>query len=816
MKILLILFCSCLFVQADTLSIKAVSGSDGRVVLIGPDARRQLVVTNTNAGGEIDVTRGTVYKSEPGGVVEISSTGQVTPLADGMATVSAKLGELVATVSIQVEQAGTPQPINFANEIVPIFTKHGCNGGGCHGKSGGQNSFRLSLLGFEPQEDFEYLVHEGRGRRLFPAAPEYSLLLRKAIGDMPHGGGGRIERGSWDYKAIVRWIEQGMPYGKADDPVVDRIEVFPKSRIVQPGAEQQLAVKAIYNDGSVRDITGTAGYESNFKEMAEAEQGGQVKIGEGQTGDVAVMVRFQEHVDVFQATIPLGAPLGEFPPERNFIDTHAFAKLRTLGLPPSDICDDETFLRRTAIDISGRMPTPGESLAFAADTDPDKRSKWIDALLAGTDYADYFANKWSGLLRNKRTRDHYVRGTQGLYDWIRDSLYRNVPYTEFASELVSAKGTITANPPSAWFRNVDKKEEQLQDVAQMFLGVRLQCAQCHHHPYEKWSQDDYYGFAAFFSRVGKKKTDRPNEDAVYHLVGNASAKNPKNGRDMKPKPLGMDELALAPEADPRESLAEWMTKAENPFFARMLVNRYWKHFFNRALVEPEDDMRVTNPPTNPALLDALEKNFVASGFDLKELIRAICNSSTYQLSATPNDHNQNDRQNYSRYFPKRLGAEVLLDAVDTLTGAPTKFAGQLEGTRAVQLPDDSFNSASYFLTVFGRPAMDSACECERAAGASLAQTLHLLNSKGIQDKLTAGGATAQRLANDSIRDDVAKIGELYRLAFSRQPTGYEISTATGYIAKKKEGAADEKAALKEAYEDVIWALINTKEFLFNH
>lgn len=795
--------------SAQTLRLDAVADGEGNVEMTGPDAQRQLVATLSQELGESDVTRKVTYRCEPAGRVEISPSGLVTPLIDGTVVVHAELDGSTASISMSIREVGTPQPVNFANDIVPIFTKHGCNSGGCHGKSGGQNGFSLSLLGFEPAEDFEYLVHEARGRRLFPAAPEYSLLLRKAGGDMPHGGGSRIERGTWDYRAIVRWMEQGMPYGKAEDPVVERIEVFPKSRIVQSGTEQQLSVKAVYSDGSVRDISGAATYESNFKEMAEAEQGGRVFIGEGLTGDVAVMVRFQEHVDVFQATIPLGAPQGEFPPEVNFIDTHAFAKLRTLGLPPSMVCDDATFFRRVTIDISGRIPTTEEALRFAGDSDPDKRAKRVDALLAGTDYADYFAGKWSGLLRNKRVRESDARGTQGFYDWIRDSLNRNVPYSEFAAQLVTAKGQLTTNPPAAWFRNVSKPEEQLQDVAQMFLGVRLQCAQCHHHPYDKWSQDDYHGFAAFFSRVGKKKTDRPNEDAVYHLVGLASSKNPKNGRDVKPKPLGESELEIAAGNDPREALAQWMTQAENPYFAKMLVNRYWKHFFNRALVEPEDDMRVTNPPTNPALLDALAQNFVQSGFDMKQLIRTICNSTTYQLSAVPNAHNANDRQNYSRYFPKRLTAEVLLDAVDSMTGAPTNFDGQRSETRAVQLPDDSFNSQSYFLNVFGRPAMDSACECERAAGASLAQTLHLLNSKGIQDKLTAGGAAAQKLAGDTMRRDEEKITDLYVQAFSRAPESEELAAAVKYVDERKEKPT-------EAYEDIIWALINTKEFMFNH
>ncbi|MFT4550416.1 MAG: hypothetical protein ACI8XO_001640 [Verrucomicrobiales bacterium] len=801
------------------LDIHAVGKPDMPAKLLGPDATLQLVVTRD---GATDFTHLVEYRAEPAGLVTITPGGKVTPLADGLATVTAVAadGGESAQVQVAIESCATPQPINFSNDIVPLFTKHGCNSGGCHGKSEGQNGFRLSLLGFEPTEDYEYLVKESRGRRLFPAAPDHSLLLRKAIGDLPHGGGARVERDSWDYRAIVRWMEQGMPYGSESDPTVEKISVFPELRIVAPGAKQQLAVTAHYSDGTLRDVTEIVTYESNQKEMAEVELSGLVTMLEGQTGDTAVMIRFQEQVTVFQATIPLGAPTDSLPAERNFIDGHVFAKLRILGLPASELCDDTTFLRRSAIDIAGRLPTLEEAEAYQNDTRPDKRAAWVDTLLAGTDYADYFANKWVSMLRNKRKNGSYARGTQAFHEWIRGSLHENKPYDQLARELVTATGEIAHNPAAAWFRNVPGQKEQLQDTAQVFLGVRLQCAECHHHPYEKWSQQDYYGFQAFFSRVGKKKSEVPGEDAVFHNVGIASANNPKTKQNVKPTPLGGEALDLPAERDPRQELATWMTSKDNEFFARMLVNRYWKHFFNRALVEPEDDMRVTNPPTNPALLDALASNFVESNFDLKALVRTICNSTAYQLSAIPNEHNAGDRQNYSRYFPKRLNAEVLLDSIDSITGSPTSFAGQLPGTRAIALPDDSYNSSSYFLTVFGRPEMDSACECERAEGASLAQTLHLLNSKNIQDKLAAGAGNAARLSGDAARQDREKISELYHRAFARTPVDSEVQIAAAYLDKKRSAAStaavDVAAAEKLAWEDLVWALLNTKEFLFNH
>lgn len=817
-QILIWMLLTTFYLAANELSIYSVSAQDKKAKLLGPDANLQLVVYNSDLQ---DMTREVVYTSAPDNLISISDSGKVMPLGNGDVTITATNDKgLTGKLDLVVERFETPQPINFPNEIVPLFTKHGCNGGGCHGKSEGQNGFKLSLLGFEPTEDFEYLVKESRGRRLFPAAPEHSLLLRKGAGDLPHGGGARFEHDSWDYKAIVRWMEQGMPYGSPDDPTLQKISVFPDSRIVDPGGKQQLAVTAYYSDGSVRDITGIATYESNQKEMGEVDQNGLVTMSTGETGDMAVMIRYQEQVSVFQATIPLGIPIESFPIAKNVIDEKVFAKLKTLGLPTSEICDDSTFLRRTSLDIAGRLPTLEETDKYLNSDNPNKRSEWIDSLLSTTDYAEFFANKWSSILRNKRKADTYTRGTQAFHEWIRQSFHINKPYNQFVSELVTARGEISHNPATAWFRNVTDQKERLQDTAQVLLGVRLQCAECHHHPYEKWSQQDYYGFSAFFSRIGKKKTDMPGEEAVFHNVGLATAKHPKTGQNIKPTPLGGDELDILAEDDPRDDLASWITDEKNPFFAPMLVNRYWKHFFNRAIVEPEDDMRVTNPPTNPELLQALSNQFISTGYDIKDLIRTICNSTTYQLSAIPNEHNAGDRQNYSRYYPKRLPAEVLLDSIDRMTGSPTSFAGQLPGTRAVALPDDSYNSSSYFLTVFGRPEMDSACECERAQGASLAQTLHLLNSKNIQDKLSGAGGNAQKLTSQKERVNEDKITELYKLAFSRNPKDDEMKTAIGYIKKKTEqienDANKKEDSIKMAYEDLVWALLNTKEFLFNH
>lgn len=795
-----------------SISVETGRTSDGKFLVSGRDASQQLVVTGDyDSGQKRDLSREATYTSFPDGVVRVDASGYVSPIAEGDATIHVKAiagGDATADATINVTVTNIVQdlPVNFPNQIVPVFTKYGCNSGGCHGKSGGQNGFRLSLLGFEPTEDYEYLVKEGRGRRLFLSAPDRSLLLEKAVAKLPHGGGHRIAADSPAYRLLRRWIEQGVPYGNADDPTVTHIEVFPKERLMGRDASQQLVVVAHYSNGSSEDVTRTTQFDSNDTEMGEVSVTGLVTTAQ-LTGSVAVMARYQGHVGVFRATIPLGIKVENLPVAVNFVDENVFAKLKDLGLPASRISDDATFLRRLTIDVAGRLPSIAESEAFLADNSPDKRIAAINRVLDSGDHAEYFANKWSAILRNKRRQDSDKIATFAFYDWIRQGIYDNKPYDQFAREILTASGTPGTNAPVAWYREVSDQAAQVEDTAQLFLGLRIQCARCHHHPFEKWSQQDYYGFSAFFSRVGKKKGYIQGQDRIFHNPGTAQAQNPKTKENVPPTGLGSEPPTLDPQDDPRVSLADWMADKDNPFFAYALVNRYWKHFFGRGLVDPEDDMRVTNPASNPQLLNALAQDFIASKFDLKHLIRTICSSSTYQLAAEPNDWNRDDKQNFSRYYPKRLNAEVLLDAINQVTGTTTGFGGAPSGTRAVELPDSGFTS--YFLTVFGRPEASSACECERSSEANLAQSLHLLNSSEIQGKLTDGGGRAAKLAADKERDHQAKIRELYLLSFSREPLPDETAIAMAHIEK----CGDDT---KRAYEDIVWALINTKEFLFNH
>jgi hypothetical protein len=710
-------------------------------------------------------------------------------------------------------------PVSLVNDVVPILTKAGCNAGTCHAKAGnGQNGFQLSLLGFEPKEDFEHLFKEGRGRRLSLASPDASLLLLKATGEVPHRGGARLQRDSEEYRLLRDWIEQGAKFDEATAPKLTRIEVQPSRGKIERNSQQQLKAIAYYADGSQRDVTKMALYESNEKSMAEVSELGLVKI-QSIPGKVSIMVRYQGFVSVFSASVPLGAAVTQMPPSKNFVDEALFANLAELGIPPSELCDDSTFIRRATIDIAGRLPTTSELDAFIADTNPNKRNQYVDGLLQSPEYADYFANKWTAMLKNRRDDASDITSNFAFYSWVRDGLLANKPYDQMVRELLAATGTVMTNPPVAWYKRVKEPKQQLEDVAQLFLGVRMQCAQCHHHPFEKWSQDDYYRFAAFFTQVGRKPTSTRGEDMIFHKRGVAGAPNIKTGIVQKPAALGTAIPPIAPDEDPRLKLADWMSSPDNPFFAKAVVNRYWKHFFRRGLIDPEDDIRDSNPPSNPELLAALEKHFISSGFDLKELVRIIVSSNAYQLSSTPNEHNLADQQNYSRFYPRRLQAEVLLDAIDDLTGARTDFQNLPAGTRAIALPDNSYNNASPFLKVFGRPENESVCECERVQTSSLAQSLHLMNAGDIKAKLATPNGRAYQLAK-SDQSVAARVSEVYRSAFGRTPAPEELQNAVEFL---QGPTTDEKGIpippqppTAERFQDLLWALINTKEFLFNH
>jgi hypothetical protein len=776
--------------------------------LRGPDAAQQLVVEAPDGS---DLTESAEFASSDTKVAHVDPAGTIFPVGEGSTTITVRAGERVATISVSVRELSAAPPVHFANQVVPIFTKLGCNSGGCHGKASGQNGFRLSLLGFEPDFDYDALVKEGRGRRLFPTAPDESLLLRKATGRSPHGGGRRLVPNSQEYRVIARWIAAGMPVGDPNAPTVARIEIYPSTKVLTRGSRQQAVVTAHYTDGSTEDVTRWAQYQSNDTEVAGVAEAGRIETRD-LSGQVAIMARYQAQVAVCRVTVPLGTAIASYPefPPANFIDTLSVKQWRSLGLLPSEGCTDAEFIRRASIDIIGSLPTADEVKSFVADAGQDKRAKLVDRLLSRPEYATFFATKWADILRNKRENNpQFQNGTYRFHDWIQRSLAANVPYDQFARAILAATGSPELAPQVNWYRRLKTSDAFVDDTAQVFLGMRLQCAKCHHHPFEKWSQDDYYGFAAFFARVGRKpalagqRAGRMDESIFNSRSG--EVRHPKSGKKMEPKGLGDAVVNVSLSEDPRQKLVDWMADAKNPYFARAVVNRYWAHFLGRGLCEPMDDLRVTNPPSNPELLDGLAEDFIKSGYDLKHLIRAICGSRVYGLSSIPNDTNAKDKQSFARHYPRRLAAEVLLDAISHVSGAPTQFPGLPPGTRAIELPDESVGST--FLDTFGRPKRDTACECERVTDASLGQSLMLLNSNEVQQKLTNTGGRAEVFAKDP-RPDGEKIDELFWSAFARSPTSTETAAALHHLERNKDKR-------KQAFEDIIWAVVNAKEFQFN-
>jgi hypothetical protein len=776
------------------------------VELAGMQDGRQLLITLEENGKLTDRTRQARYSVEPTGVVRVSTQGDVRPAGKGTAVITARDGERSVSVRVSVRDYDESRPLHFRNDIEPILTRHGCNAGGCHGKASGQNGFKLSLFGFDPQFDYNALVNEARGRRVFPAAPDASLLLTKATAKVPHGGGRRFLPDSEACQTLRRWIAQGMPMGASSAPTLRRLEVVPAQRVLERNAGQQLAVLAHYRDGSVRDVTRQAQYQSNETAVAAVDEDGLVRTL-ALAGEATIMARYQGQVTVFRATVPLGKPIPRYPdfPANNYIDELALARWKKLGLVPSELCSDGEFIRRVRLDLCGKLPTPQEVREFLADRRPDRRERLIDRCLEDKDYAAYFALRWGSILRNSQ-----VAGAEqvayAFHDWLRDLIARNRPYDELVRGVVAAAGEWQDSPAINWYWQMrdDQLHQPVADTAQVFLGLRLQCAKCHHHPYERWSQDDYYGLVGFFVRLGRKSFSEP--PSYYSVRARVTGESdPRTGKPLMPKLLDGPVLDVPAEEDPRHHLVDWMAKPDNPFFAKALCNRMWGHLMGRGLVDPVDDMRETNPPSNPELLDALAKDFVAHKLDVKHLLRTICRSRTYQLSSTPNEWNVHDKQNHARYYGKRLIAEVMLDAVDQVCGTRTEFNKMSRKARAVDLPHEGFGS--FFLDVFDRPQRSSPCECARSNGASLSAVLHLSNSPEVEDKIASEEGRVARLVRDKKAPEQA-VEELYLAAFARPPRAEEMQKALAYVKR----AADPRRGL----EDLAWAILNSREFMFNH
>ena len=717
-------------------------------------------------------------------------------------------------------------PIYFTTDVVPILTKLQCNSGGCHGKATGQNGFKLSLLGFEPEMDYLAIAKESQGRRIFPSAPDRSLLLRKATSQIPHGGGRRLDLESDEYHTLSQWIADGAKRPTERDPILDRIEIDPAERVLATDSTQQLRVTAHFSDGTSKDVSQQAVFQSNESKIAEVQSDGIVQTT-NHNGLFAIMVRFGGQIATFYGAVPFESDVARAEQIAKHLDAlepqivgspinrPLMRQWRQLQIVPSPRADDETFIRRATIDICGSLPTREEIEYYVAETDPQKQAALIDRLLERPEYASYFALKWAAILQNRGSgysTSKQRSGTALFTSWIRDSLATNKPYDQFVSEILTASGSQNHNPPAVWYRHVRTSTDYVESVAQAFLGVRIQCAQCHHHPFERWSQSDYYGLAAVFARVGRKggfsDAEVPTNEIIF-VKDQGDVIHPRTGKKVLPRALAGPDFELNPFDDPRTIFAQWMTHSDNPFFAQTLVNRLWAHFHKRGIIEPIDDSRSTNPPSNPDLLDALSREFIASGYDVKHLIRMICNSYSYQLDTAPNEWNQNDVQTFARFYPRRISAEVLLDGISQVLDVPTDFNGGPgsfpAGTRAIELPDE--NVPTNFLDIFGRPARTTACECERVDAPSLAQGLELVNSEEIQRKLTSETGFIHQLTN---RDDPLEenITDIFLRTLGRHPHADELETATEFINSEPDQP--------DAYRSLLWSLLATNEFLFNH
>lgn len=702
----------------------------------------------------------------------------------------------------------------FERNVEPILTRAGCNSGPCHGKARGQNGFALSLLGYDPDFDYNAIVTEARGRRLFAADVDFSLLLRKAAGDVPHGGGRKLAKDSAEYALLKRWIVAGTPRTPKDAPTLEKITVSPTEKLLKFEEAVSLRVTAHYSDGSTEDVTKLAAFQSNDAGYAAVDAAGTVKAGPI-AGEAAITARFMDKFAVCNVLIPLPGAVDpkvyDKLPRHNFIDGHAWAKLKQLGLTPSDPASDATFHRRAFLDIIGRLPTPDETRAFLKKPD---REKLIDALLARPEYADFWANKWADLLRPNPYHVG-IKATFNLDSWLRESFRKNKPYDQFVREILTASGSTFKDGATVFYRNRREPEELAPMVSQLFLGVRLECAKCHQHPSEKWGQRDFYSFAAFFGRIGRKGTGisapiSGSEEVIFAAEGPSGrkrggpVKHPLTGEEMTPTPLLGSPLEIPPEVDPRVKLAEWVTAKDNPFFAKVIVNRVWGDLMARGLVDPVDDIRDTNPPSNPALLDELAADFRKNGHDLKKLIRRIATSYVYGLSSTPKDRNVGDTRNYSRRYRLRLRAEVLLDAVTDITGVGEKLDAMPAGSRAMEAW--TVRGESKFLDTFGRPDPNQDPPCERTTDTTVVQALHLMNAPNLSRKITADDGRAAKLAAGKL-SSAEVVEELYLLTYCRPPTAEEKAACVARFEKTG-------AKRREAVEDLLWGLLNTPEFVF--
>jgi hypothetical protein len=779
---------------------KSLSIQPVNPLLFGQGATQALVVVAHYAdGSEHEISEQSQFSSAKPSVASVDSHGLITAHASGGAPIHVTYKNLSATTTALIQRGEAPIPQSFNADIMPVLTKMGCNGGSCHGALNGQNGFKLSLFGYEPDKDYEMIVHTHEGRRINSGDPEKSLLLLKPTFQVKHGGGKLLRKDSPDYNTLLAWIRAGAKLDPENERRIVSMRVLPATSVLSgKNATRKLLVVARYSDGIERDVTRTVKFQSNDDSIAKVSAEGVVSGERG--GETAIVVRAPGIATAAKVGVVIEPHDVPAALSNNFIDDAVFAKLKALQIPPSPLADDATFMRRAYLDIIGIIPTSDEAREFLADKDSHKRSRLVDQLLKRPEYADFWALYWGDHLNNTKQL-LYNKGPYVFTRWLHDAFAKNLPYDQFARELLTSSGDMYQAGATNYYPLMKKELDLAAITSQLFLGITIECARCHNHPLEKWTQSDFSGMAAFFSQVRYKNSGPRNNERTLYVDFKRQFQHPDSKQVFLPKPLDGPALAPGDTVDRRELLADWLTSPKNPFFAKAIVNRMWRNFMGRGLVEPVDDFRITNPATNEPLLDALARDFIAHGYDLHQLIRTIAASRSYQLSGVPTESNRDDKMAYSRHYSRRLTAEQLLDSIAEATGVEEKFTSLYPGTRASQLPEPEIES--YFLEVFDRPSRQLICE--RKQPPTLNQALHLIGGDTIQKKVSSERGALARMKGRPV-DEV--IEELYLRTVSRHPDAEERQTAKKVAAKAQEP--------QRGLEDVFWALLNSKEFLYNH
>lgn len=799
---------------ASSLPAQTLSLLPGDTILQGPRAYQQLVVQATYPDGhQRDVTSQANLTVADPKIASLDREASLRPQADGTTTVTASLGSSRATLRVTVRNSAVPSAPNFRTHVIPILTKAGCNSGACHGALAGKNGFKLTLRGYDPEVDFNTLTREALGRRVSLPDPARSLMLLKPTLTIPHGGGKRFDVSSPEYNTLVDWIANGAAPPRDSDPRIQSLDILPASAWLEPSASQQVLVRARYSDGRTEDVTRWVKFSSTDAGVASVDDLGRVQMTG--PGEAAITVWYQSQVGFARLGVPYPNPVtANNSPRQNFIDDHVLRKLEALRIPPSPQSDDNTFLRRACLDAMGILPTPEEIERFTTDPSPGKRAKLIESLLARDEFIDYWAYKWSDLLlvSSRRLRSNAM---WSYYHWIRASVASNKPWDQFVREILVSSGNTRENGALNFYVLHKNPIELSESVTKSFLGLSITCARCHNHPLEKWTQRDYYQMANLLSRIGLKNGAEAGDTEVYtNPTGDVN--HPRLGKPLPPRPLDGQAIDLQSDQDRRGHLARWLTSAENPYFARALVNRVWQNFLGRGLVDPVDDVRATNPASNEELFTALTKDLTDHHFDVKRLISLILNSAAYQRASTTTPANERDTKYYSHYLIKRLPAEVLLDAIAQVTRVPNRFDGYPAGTRALQLPDSQVTS--YFLTAFGRPTRTNPDSGERQQEPTITQALHVINGDTLNQMLSAKDGTIDMFLKLGLSDAKA-VEHLYLSTFSRLPTANERSQILPALTEARQATAQdplEKDPRRKPFEDLMWAMLTGKEFLFNH